>query len=199
MDGRNRPTELEKVYDAIIAAFIRALSFKDHDTAVHSERVAQMAVFLANELSIPEQDIIHIRRCALLHDIGKLAIPDDILHKVEPLSEDEYLAIREHIRYAKDILEPIDFLKPAVEILYAHNERWDGRGYPDGLKGESIPMAARIISVAGVWDALRTDRPYRPEFSEEDAIQFMREERGRMFDPQVVDAFLRIIESSVQP
>ncbi len=192
-------TELEKLYDSIIAAFIRALSFKDHDTAIHSERVAQMAVFLASELGVHEKDLTHIRRCALLHDIGKLAIPDAILHKVEPLSEEEYRIIREHIRYAKDILEPIEFLEPAVEILYKHHERWDGRGYPDGLKGEAIPLAARIISVVGVWDALRTDRPYRPAFTEDDAIQFLREERGKMFDPQIVDAFLQIIESSAQP
>ncbi|RPJ51970.1 MAG: HD-GYP domain-containing protein [Chloroflexi bacterium] len=192
------PTEITKVYDAVIASFIRALSFKDHDTAVHSERVAQMAVFLASELGVPEDELTHVRRCALLHDIGKLAIPDAILHKVEPLSEEEYVVIREHIRYAIDILEPVEFLKPAAEILYKHHERWDGRGYPDGLKGEVIPLAARIISVVGVWDALRTDRPYRPAFTEAEAIQFMREERGKMFDPQVVDAFLKIIESSNQ-
>jgi putative nucleotidyltransferase with HDIG domain len=194
--GEYDPAQLEKIYDAVINAFIRALSYKDRETASHSERVAQMAVFLANELGVPGKELIHIRRCALLHDVGKLAIPDAILQKIEPLSEEEYQIIREHIRYARDILEPIEFLAPAVDIMYKHHERWDGRGYPDGLKGEVIPLAARIISVVGVWDALLSDRPYRPPFTEADAIQFMREERGKMFDLQVVDAFLHIIESS---
>ncbi len=192
------PSEPNQLYDAVIAALIRALSFKDHDTAIHSERVAQMAVFLASEMGISGNELTHIRRCALLHDIGKLAIPDAILQKVEPLTDEEYVVIREHIRYAVDILEPIEFLKPAVEILYKHHERWDGQGYPDGLKGEAIPLAARIMAVVGVWDALQTDRPYRPAFTEPDAIKFMREERGKMFDPQVVDAFLQIIASSDQ-
>jgi len=191
--------ELEKAYDATISGWIRALSFKDHETAGHCERVAQMAVFLATELGVPEKELVDIRRGALLHDIGKLAIPDAIMQKQGPLTEEEYRIVQEHIRYAIDMLEPIEFLKPVVEILTNHHERWDGLGYPRGLKGDEIPLAAQIISIAGVWDALLSDRPYRRAFPEKEAIRVIREERGKMFNPKVADAFLTIIESSAQP
>ncbi len=191
--------ELEKVYDSVVSGWVRALSLKDRETAIHSERVAQMAVFLATELGIPEKDLIDIRRGALLHDIGKLAIPDGILQKKEPLTEQEYMTIREHIRYAQEILEPIEFLKPAVKMLSNHHERWDGLGYPKGLKGDEIPLAAQVISIAGVWDALLSDRPYRKAFPEEEAIRLIHQESGKMFNPVIAEAFLRIIESSAQP
>ena len=191
--------ELEKAYDATISGWIRALSFKDHETAGHCERVAQMAVFLATELGVPEKELKDIRRGALLHDIGKLAVPDAILQKEGPLTEDEYVIVREHTRYAIDMLEPIEFLKPVVEILSNNHERWDGHGYPRGLKDDEIPLPAQIISLAEVWDALISDRPYRKAYPENEAINFIREERGKMFNPKVADALLTIIESSVQP
>ncbi len=191
--------ELEKAYDATISGWIRALSLKDHETAGHSERVAQMAVFLATELGVPEKDLNDIRRGALLHDIGKLAVPDAILQKQGPLTEAEYMIVRQHIQYAKEMLAPIEFLKPVVEIISNHHERWDGLGYPKALKGDEIPLAAQVVSIAGVFDALRSDRPFRKAFSEKEAVRFIREESGKMFNPQVVSAFLHIIESSVLP
>lgn len=199
MAPKTAQSEIEKAYDSTISGWIRALSLKDHETAGHCERVAQMAVFLATELGVPENELVTIRRGALLHDIGKLIVPDVILQKKEPLSEDEYMIIREHVRYAIDILEPIEFFKPVVDILSNHHERWDGLGYPRGLKGDEIPLAAQVISIAGVWDALISERPYRKAFSEKEAIRLIREERGKMFNPRVADAFLHIIESSVQP
>lgn len=199
MAANTAQVDLEKEYDAMISSWIRALSYKDHDTAEHCERVAQTAVFLATELGVPDKELAAIRRGALLHDIGKLAVPDAILLKKGALTEDEYMIVREHVRYAIEILEPMEFLKPVIEILSNHHERWDGLGYPRGLKRNEIPLASQILSIAGVWDALISDRVYRKAFTEEEAVQIIQQERGKMFNPIVADAFLVIIRSSVQP
>lgn len=196
MDQNAAQTEATQVdIEVVIDGFVRLLSLRDHETAGHCLRVAQMAVFLASELGLDEQEQKMIRRCGLVHDIGKIGVPDSILNKPGPLTEDEYMIIRKHVEYAKAALDPIDILKPIISIIVCHHERWDGLGYPAALKGEEIPLAARILSVVGVWDALRSDRPYRPAFPEAKAAQIMREQRGKSFDPKVVDAFLRIIES----
>ncbi len=196
MDQNAAQTEAMQVdIDAVIEGWVRLLSLKDQKTAGYSERVAQMAVFLASELGLKDQELKNIRRSALLQDIGKIGIPDSILNKPGPLTEDEYMAVRKHVEYARVVLEPAPVFKPIVDIIVCHHERWDGLGYPAALKGEEIPLAARILSVAGVWDALLTDRADRPALPEARAIQIMREQRGKAFDPEVVDAFLRIIES----
>ena len=138
--------------------------------------------------------LVHIRRGALLHDIGKIGIPDDILHKPGPLNEAEWATMQTHPTLAHDLLAPIEFLKPALDIPYCHHERWDGSGYPRGLKGQQIPLPARIFAVADVWDALTSDRPYRKAWPRERAKAHIEENAGVLFDPDVVTCFLKEIE-----
>jgi HD-GYP domain-containing protein (c-di-GMP phosphodiesterase class II) len=140
------------------------------------------------------EDFIHIRRGALLHDIGKMGIPDSILLKPGRLTEDERAAMERHTEYAYDLLSDIEYLKPAMDIPYCHHEKWDGTGYPRGLKGEEIPLAARIFSIIDVWDALSSDRPYRPAWPREKVMEYIRSESGKHFDPAVVDVFMGILE-----
>jgi HD-GYP domain-containing protein (c-di-GMP phosphodiesterase class II) len=141
----------------------------------------------------------HFRRGALLHDIGKIGIPDAILHKPGPLSEHEWAVMRRHPEYARNLLEPIEFLRPALDIPYCHHERWDGSGYPCGLKGDEIPLAARIFAVVDVWDALTSNRPYRGAWSNEQVRAYISSHAGRLFDPAVVRAFLAMTESERRP
>ena len=147
---------------------------------------------LAAKMGVPKENFEHIRRGALLHDIGKMAIPDAILMKPGPLDDEERKVIELHPGYAKEMLDGIDFLRPALEIPYSHHERWNGSGYPEGLAGEAIPLAARIFAVIDVCDALLSDRPYRPAWTEEKAITYIKVQSGILFDPQVVDAFMEI-------
>ncbi len=184
--------DIERAYDATIAGWSQALDLRDHETEGHSLRVAELTVRLARLLGIGEAEIMHIRRGALLHDIGKLGIPDSILHKPGPLSDEEWKIMRMHPVYAHEWLSPIEFLRPALDIPHYHHERWDGSGYPSGLKGEEIPLAARIFSVIDVWDALRSDRPYRDAWPIEKVQAHIRDLRGKHFDPQVVEAFFTI-------
>ncbi len=185
--------ELKQSYDATIAGWSRALDLRDHETEGHSERVTELTLRLARWMGLPESQIDHIRRGALLHDIGKMGVPDDILLKPGPLSVDEWAIMRQHPVYAFRWLSAIPFLQPALDIPYAHHERWDGSGYPRGLRGEQIPLAARIFAVVDVWDALRSDRPYRLAWTEEQTIAYLRSLSGTHFDPQVVTAFLDMI------
>jgi HD-GYP domain-containing protein (c-di-GMP phosphodiesterase class II) len=141
-------------------------------------------------MGIEGPELTHIRRGALLHDIGKLGVPDMILHKPGPLSDDEWTLMRQHPLYAYELLEPIRFLRPALAIPHSHHEWWDGSGYPCGLQGEQIPLAARIFAVVDVWDALRSDRPYRTAWSDEQVCAYLRQQAGIQFDPRVVEAFL---------
>jgi HD-GYP domain-containing protein (c-di-GMP phosphodiesterase class II) len=138
--------------------------------------------------------LVHLRRGALLHDIGKMGIPDHILNKPGPLTEEEWEVMRQHPVHAYKLLAPIPFLHPALEVAYNHHEKWDGSGYPRGLKGEAIPLAARIFAVVDVWDALLDDRPYRRAWTEEAARAYLREQAGAHFDPQVVEVFLKVLE-----
>jgi HD-GYP domain-containing protein (c-di-GMP phosphodiesterase class II) len=142
---------------------------------------------------VDEDEILHIQRGALLHDIGKMGIPDSILLKPGPLTDDEWVVMRQHPTYAYKLLSEIPYLLPALEIPYFHHERWDGSGYPHGLAGDKIPLTARIFAVIDVWDALSSDRPYRPAWSEEAVINYLKEQSGKQFDPAVVNAFLKII------
>jgi HD-GYP domain-containing protein (c-di-GMP phosphodiesterase class II) len=150
-----------------------------------------MTLEIARTMDIQGTELEHIRRGALLHDIGKMGIPDYILHKPGELTPEEWAIMRKHPAYAQDLLSFVPFLKPALDIPFFHHERWDGSGYPNGLKGDSIPLAARIFAVVDVWDALLSNRPYRKAWPKEKVIQYLRQQSGSQFDPHVVDVFLR--------
>ena len=184
--------ELIQAYDATLEGWSRALDLRDHDTEGHTQRVARMTVELARKMGIPEDEIAHIRRGAILHDIGKMGIPDAILHKPGALDDEEWEIMRQHPVYAYEMLSPIPYLRRSLDIPYCHHEKWDGTGYPRGLKGEEIPLAARIFAVVDVWDALRSDRPYRPAWDPQKARAYIQEQAGRHFDPAVVEAFLEM-------
>ncbi len=180
-------------YEATIRGWAQALDLRDRETEGHSQRVTELTVQLARAAGLSDEQIAHIRRGALLHDIGKLGVPDAILRKPEPLTEDEWEMMRKHPNYAYSMLSPIEYLRPALDIPYCHHERWDGTGYPRGLKGEQIPLSARLFAVADVWDALLSDRPYRPRWRREEALDYIRSQAGKHFDPDVVELFLRVI------
>ncbi len=183
--------KLTRAYDATIAGWARALELRDYETEGHSERVTDWVVELARRMGMKEENLAHVRRGALLHDIGKMGIPDQVLLKPAPLTDEEWVIMRQHPVHAYYMLADIDFLRPALDIPYAHHERWDGSGYPRGLRGEEIPLAARIFAVVDVWDALHGSRPYRPQPWEPERIAaYLREESGRLFDPSVVAEFL---------
>ena len=184
--------DLLRSYDETIEALSRALDLRDHETEGHTLRVAEDTVRLAVSMGIPEADIVQMRRGALLHDIGKIGIPDAILNKPERLSEEERETMKRHPVYAQELLAGIPFLKPALEIPYCHHERWDGTGYPRGLSGPDIPLAARLFAVIDVWDALVNDRPYRVAIDKQEARALIARESGLHFDPEVVKAFLAL-------
>lgn len=178
--------------DATIEGWSRALDLRDKETEGHSQRVTELTLRLARSMGISEAELVHVRRGALLHDIGKMGIPDNILLKPDPLTEEEWEIMRLHPVLAYDMLSPIDYLRPALDIPYCHHEKWDGTGYPNGLKGEQILLAARIFAVVDVWDALRSERPYRPGWPENKVIEYIREQAGKHFDPTVVEVFLKM-------
>lgn len=183
--------DLLQAYDATIEGWTRAIDLRDKETEGHTQRVVELAVDLCRKAGLSEELLIHVRRGALLHDIGKLGIPDAILLKPGPLTDEEWVIMRRHPLYAYEMLSPIEYLRPALDIPYCHHEKWDGTGYPRGLKGEQIPLAARIFAVVDVWDALTSDRPYRPAWSKERALAYLIEQKGRHFDPKAVDLFLK--------
>lgn len=183
--------DLINAYDETILGWSRALDLRDRETQGHSQRVATIASAIARAMGMPEERVTHLYRGALLHDIGKVGVPDEILFKPGPLNEAEWQVMRMHPVYAENFLSHVAFLQEALDIPCYHHERWDGSGYPKGLKGEEIPLAARIFAVADVWDALRSDRPYRPNWPEEKVVEYLRANAGRLFDPQVVEVFLR--------
>lgn len=181
--------ELQIGYNNTLEGWARALELRDNETQGHTQRVTQMTIELAKYMKIEMDQLIQIRRGALLHDIGKMGIPDGILNKPGHLSLEERAVMEKHPEYARELISQIDFLKPAVDIPYSHHEHWDGTGYPLGLKGEDIPFSARIFAVVDVWDAMTTDRPYRKALAEEDVLAYIQEKSGVYFDPQVVKAF----------
>ena len=185
-------TELIQAYTATLEGWSRALELRERETAGHSKRVVDLTLQLAIKLGMPEDRLINIQRGALLHDIGKLGIPDQILLKPGPLSGEEWEIMRQHPFFSFQLIESIPYLLPALDIPFYHHERWDGSGYPKGLKGEAIPLAARIFTVVDVWDALTSWRPYRPPWSEESVMKYLQEHAGRLFDPKVVEKFLLI-------
>lgn len=183
--------DLADAYCETLDGWGRVLELRDHDTQGHTRRVTEDAVQLSLALKLPVEMINNIRYGAMLHDIGKMAVPDSILLKPGPLDEEEWKIMKMHPVYARDMLSEIDFLNPAVTIPYYHHEKWDGGGYPTGLKGERIPVEARIFSVIDVWDALISDRPYRKGWPRNQVIQYIRDNRGTHFDPVIADLFLQ--------
>ncbi|MEK6622213.1 MAG: HD domain-containing phosphohydrolase, partial [Planctomycetota bacterium] len=191
-DLQHANAELVQAYDATIEGWSHALDLRDKETEGHSQRVTDMTVQISIAMGINKEHLIHVRRGALLHDIGKMGVPDNILLKVEPLTDEEWVIMRKHPVHAYKLLSRIAYLSPALDIPYCHHEKWDGAGYPRELKGEEIPLAARIFSVVDVWDALRSDRPYRKGWPEEKVREHIKSLAGTHFDPQVTEAFLKI-------
>lgn len=187
--------ELTLAYDTTLEGWSRALELRDVETEGHCRRVSAMTIDLASALDVDEGELVHVRRGALLHDIGKMAIPDSILKKPSSLSDQEWKIMRQHPVYACELLSPISYLRKAMDIPCFHHEKWDGTGYPQGLKGEQIPLAARIFAVVDVWDALNSDRPYRKAWPEEKVIDYIKEQSGKHFDSRVVKAFLELVLS----
>jgi PAS domain S-box-containing protein len=190
-DLQRSNVELAMAYDATIEGWSRALDLRDKETEGHTQRVTQLTLRLARDLRVAESELSHMRRGALLHDIGKMGIPDRILLKPGKLDEEEWRIMRLHPIYAYELLSPIGFLKPALDIPYCHHEKFDGTGYPRGLAGAQIPVAARIFAVIDVYDALTSDRPYRQAWPAMKAREYVLAETGKHFDPEVVEAFAR--------
>ncbi|MBI4595779.1 MAG: PAS domain S-box protein [Candidatus Tectomicrobia bacterium] len=195
MDLQCLNTELLLAYDTTLEGWSRALDLRDKETEGHSKRVTEMTLRLARTLGIHDKDLIHMRRGALLHDIGKMGIPDSILLKPGPLTDEEWQIMRTHTILAYRLLSPVRFLQSALDIPYCHHEKWDGTGYPRGLKEEEIPIAARIFAVIDVWDALSSERPYRSPWPEEKVFRYIQEEAGKHFDPKIIEMFLKMMKN----
>jgi putative nucleotidyltransferase with HDIG domain len=192
LEATNR--DLIQAYDATIEGWSRALDLRDREPKGHMQRVTKLTLELARALGVEEARLVHLRRGALLHDIGKLGVPDHILFKAGELTAEERALIEKHTDFAYEMLAPIPYLKPALNIPYFHHEKWDGTGYPLGLKGEQIPLEARIFSLVDVWDALLSERPQRGAWSREQTVEYIRAQAGAHFDPRVVERFLELIK-----
>jgi PAS domain S-box-containing protein/putative nucleotidyltransferase with HDIG domain len=186
--------ELVRAYETTLEGWSSALDLRDKETEGHTKRVTTLTLQLAQTIGISDKELVHIRRGALLHDIGKMGVPDRILLKPDQLTDDEWEIMRQHPTYAKNLLSPIEYLRPSIDIPSSHHEKWDGTGYPMGLKGEQIPLAARIFAVTDVYDALTSDRPYRPAWTREKTLEQIKSLSGTHFDPKVVDAFLGLLK-----
>jgi putative nucleotidyltransferase with HDIG domain len=191
---RRLHTELQASYNNTLEGWALTLELRDKETTGHSRRVTELAVALGRRLGVSEEALEHLRRGALLHDIGKMAISNTIIQKAGPLTEEEWLVMRKHPEIARSLLANISFLEPALDVPYSHHEKWDGSGYPNGLKGEEIPLAARIFALADYWDAVTHDRPYHKAWPRQQAVDFIRAESGKYFDPALVAPFLEIVE-----
>jgi len=185
--------DLAVAYETTLEGWARTLELKDRETEGHSHRVVDLTMRLGKKLGISDEELEHVRRGALLHDIGKMGVPDSILLKPGKLTEEEWIIMKKHPELANDMLSSIPFLKPATDIPYYHHEKWDGSGYPLGISGEDIPLSARIFAIVDVWDALRSERPYRPAWNTDDALEEIWRGKGTHFDPVVVDAFFDLI------
>ncbi|MFA6657972.1 MAG: HD-GYP domain-containing protein, partial [Mesotoga sp.] len=192
---RESNRKIAKAYDQTLEVLAGTLEMRDMDTEEHSRRVTDLTVQLAKKMEVTEEELESIYRGALLHDIGKISIPDSVLLKKGPLTEEEWRIMRTHPVTAYEVLSQVEYLRPSLDIPYCHHERWDGSGYPRGLKGEEIPLAARIFAVVDVYDALTSDRPYRKAWSKEKTIEYLLENSGSQFDRHVVKEFLEILES----
>jgi putative two-component system response regulator len=185
--------QLLTAYEATIEGWSHAMDLRDKETEGHSRRVTELTLKLAKAFGMSEEELLHIRRGSLLHDMGKLGVPDSILHKPASLTDEEWTVMRKHPQFAYEMLYPIEYLRSSLDIPYCHHEKWDGTGYPRGLKGEEIPISARIFAIVDVWDALTSDRPYRPAWTKEKALSYIQEQSGKHFDPQLYSLFLKII------
>ena len=187
--------ELSLAYDATIEGLSRALDLRDRETEEHTQRVTDLTVRLALRLGVDNADIVHLRRGAVLHDIGKVAIPDRILFKPGPLEDDEWKIMRRHPGIAVDLLSSVSYLAPALDIPHWHHEKWDGTGYPDRLGGKEIPFPARLFALVDVYDALISNRPYRGAWSKDDTIRYIADQSGKHFDPRIVPEFLNLVRT----
>jgi PAS domain S-box-containing protein len=190
--------DLALAYEATIEGWSRALDLRDKETEGHTLRVTEMTLRLARAAGMSDEKMAHLKRGALLHDIGKMGVPDGILLKPDKLTEEEWSIMRQHPTYAFELLLPIEYLRDALDIPYCHHEKWDGTGYPRGLKGEQIPLAARLFAIVDVWDALTNDRPYRQAWSTEKSLEHIRANSGTHFDPRVVELFSRMLSAEKQ-
>jgi HD-GYP domain-containing protein (c-di-GMP phosphodiesterase class II) len=181
--------ELQQAYDVTIEGWSQAMDLRDKETEGHTLRVTELTVRLARGIGMSEDEIVQARRGALLHDIGKLGVPDAILLKPGELTDEEWVLMRQHPQLAYNMLLPIAYLHPALDIPYCHHEKWDGTGYPRGLKGQEIPLTARIFAIVDVWDALTSQRPYRPAWPRQKVIDYLWQQSGAFFDPAIVKAF----------
>lgn len=188
--------QLQETYDETIQGWVRALDLRDNETENHSQRVATMTAELAQAMGFKGNELVQIWRGALLHDVGKIGVPDAILHKEGALTAEERAQMQKHPEFAYDLLSPIEYLRAAIDIPYSHHERWDGNGYPLGLKGEEIPIAARIFAVVDVYDALRSNRPYKRGWDEESTLAEIKKMAGSHFDPRIVEHFIRMRQQS---
>jgi putative nucleotidyltransferase with HDIG domain len=188
--------ELALAYNRTIEGWSHALDLRDKETKEHTTRVTEMTMALAQLAGMSAVEVMHVRHGALLHDIGKMGIPDAVLLKEDHLDDEEWSVMRKHPTYAYEMLFPIEYLRPALDIPYCHHERWDGTGYPRGLRGEEIPLAARLFAVVDVWDALRSDRPYRKGWPEEKVREHILSRSGTHFDPHAVELFLRVVDDA---
>jgi PAS domain S-box-containing protein/putative nucleotidyltransferase with HDIG domain len=189
--------DLVRAYETTLEGWSAALDLRDKETEGHTQRVTNLTLRLAKIMNVSDGELANIKRGALLHDIGKMGVPDRILQKPSGLDEEEKQLMQQHPIYAYNLLNQINYLRPALDIPYSHHEKWDGTGYPQGLKGEKIPFAARLFSVVDVYDALTSDRPYRAGWTQEKTINYIKNERGKHFDPNVVDAFIKMIEEEI--
>lgn len=194
-DLKGSNSEIQSAYETTLEGWSRALEIRDRETQGHTKRVTDLTLRIAKQMGFNDEELTHIHRGVLLHDIGKLGIPDDILHKSGPLTEKEWGIMRLHPQIAYNLIHPIEYLRPALNIPRHHHEKWDGSGYPDGLKGEAIPLEARIFALVDVYDALSFDRPYRKAWEKEKVITYIKSESGKHFDPAVVEIFLNELEN----
>ncbi len=196
MQVKESEFELMRNYDMTLEAWSKVLEYRDRETQDHSRRLVELSTKLARAAGCSEEQIINLRRGALMHDIGKLAIPDEVLLKPDLLNDEEKKIIEKHPVYAKQMLSSLPFLGPAISVAYSHHERWDGQGYPERLQGEAIPLLARIFAVVDTWDALNSERIYRPAWPKDKIIAYLKENAGIRFDPRLVQVFLGVIETT---
>ena len=192
-------SQIDLAYKSTIEGWVKILDFRDRGTEEHAHRVANMTVRLAEQLGVLKSELLNIQWGALLHDIGKIAIPDSIFRKPGKLNQHEWEIMRLHPIRANELLSQVPFLKEALDIPYAHHEKWDGTGYPRQLKKEEIPLPARIFAIIDVWDALRSKRPYRDAWKADDAQEYIRSQSGKHFDPQIVNTFLTVLDDFSNP
>ena len=194
-ERKHAEDEVRRAYAATIDGWSRALELRDRETEGHTRRVTEITLEMAKAAGFTGECLMHIRHGALLHDIGKMGVPDSILLKPGPLTPQERLVVERHPDFAHDLLNPIEFLEPALTIPYGHHERWDGTGYPRGLRGDKIPLEARLFAIADVWDAMRSNRPYREGWPFERVVAHIMAGQGTHFDPWAVELFLQLVES----